>query len=134
MTRIRLGELKEALEIVLKERDIEPERADEIAERVMNLFGYDSVITDNLLSNNERDYFYMLEDFDMVTGEEETAYLPSGKRWRIHYWRLKKNKIKEIIEESKKEEEEVKEESIYDQLSNDIWARANKSRAHTQRE
>ncbi len=134
MKRIRLGELKEALEIVLKERDIEPERADEIAERVMNLFGYDSVITDNLISKKERDYFYMLEDFDIVTAEEEAAYLPSGKRWRIHYWRLKKNKIKEIIEDSKKEKEEPEEESIYDQLSNDIWTRANKSRAHTQRE
>lgn len=133
MKRIRLGELKRALEIVLEERDIEPEEADEIAERVMNLFGYDSVITDNLLSSNERDYFYMLEDFDIVTGEEETAYLPSGKRWRIHYWRLKKNKIKDIIEESEEEEEEPEEPSIYDQLSNDVWTRANKSRAHGQK-
>lgn len=123
MSRIRLKDLKKALRRAL-EGEVEPEKADEIAERVMNLFGYDKTITDNILSTDERDYFYKLEDHDILSAEEETVNLPSGKRWRIHYWKLKEKKIEEILEESPEEKEEELEESIYDQISDDMWQRA----------
>ncbi|MFO7793331.1 MAG: DUF6015 family protein [Candidatus Saliniplasma sp.] len=119
---MRIEEFKKAVTKVLKDRDIEPEEAEKISEKVMNLFGYDKSITDNLLSSGERDLFYMLEDYDILTTEEETAYLPSGKRWRIHYWKIKDEKIREILSEEKKEEVE-KESSIYDDISDDVWKR-----------
>lgn len=122
MARVRIEEFKKAVTKVLKDRDIEPEEAEKISEKVMNLFGYDKSITDNLLSSGERDLFYMLEDYDILTTEEETAYLPSGKRWRIHYWKIKDEKIREILSEEKKEEVE-KESSIYDDISDDVWKR-----------
>lgn len=127
VSRVRLRDLKRVLREVLVERNIDEEEADEIAEKVMNLFGYDTTITDNLLSTNERDLFYMLEDYDILATEEETVILPSGKRWRIHYWRLKENKVWDILEEMEKEEEPIEEESIYKRLSDDVWKRASGS-------
>ncbi len=121
MTRVRLREFKKAVKKVLKDTDIEPNEAENIAEKVMNLFGYDKTITDNLISSNERDLFYLLEDHDILATEEETAYLPSGKRWRIHYWKIKENKIRDILEEEEVEEEE--EEDIYEELSDNVWKR-----------
>ncbi len=122
MARVRIEEFKKAVTKVLEERDISPEEAEEISEKVMNLFGYDKSITDNLLSSEERDLFYMLEDYDILTTEEETAYLPSGKRWRIHYWKIKDNKIRDILSEEEEEEEEG-EKSIYDDISDEVWKR-----------
>lgn len=125
MSRVRMEEFKKAVAKVLEERDIGREEAEEISEKVMDLFGYDKSITDNLLSSSERDLFYMLEDYDILTTEEENAYLPSGKRWRIHYWKIKDDKIREIL--SHKEEEEVEEEkSIYDEVSDEVWKRDNR--------
>jgi len=122
LARVRIEEFKKAVTKVLEERDISPEEAEEISEKVMNLFGYDKSITDNLLSSEERDLFYMLEDYDILTTEEETAYLPSGKRWRIHYWKIKDNKIRDILSEEEEEEEEG-EKSIYDDISDEVWKR-----------
>lgn len=122
MARVRIEEFKKAVIKVLKDRDIEPEESEVIAEKVMNLFGYDKSITDNILSSRERDLFYMLEDYDILTTEEETAYLPSGKKWRIHYWKIKDDKIKKILSE-KKEKEKVEDKSVYDDLSDEVWKR-----------
>ncbi len=108
---------------VLTDRDIGPAEAEEIAEKVMALFGYDTTVTDNLLCKGERDLFYMLEEHDILTVEEETTILPSGKRWRIHYWRLKENKIQSILEEENVKDKEEEEESIYETLSDDVWKR-----------
>ncbi|MFO8110053.1 MAG: DUF6015 family protein [Thermoplasmata archaeon] len=125
MVRIRLDEMKTVLRKVLAQKDISEERAGEIAVKVMSLFGYDTTITDNLLCKDERDLFYLLEEFDIVTAEEEAAILPSGKRWRIHYWRLKENKIRSILEEREAEETEKEEEQdVYDKLSESVWKRA----------
>ncbi|MFW6040468.1 MAG: DUF6015 family protein [Thermoplasmatota archaeon] len=125
MTRIRMEEFKKAVKKVLKERNIGAEESEKIAETVMNLFGYDKTITDNLLSSDERDYFYMLEDYDILTSEEETTTLPSGKRWRIHYWKLKENKIRNILEEKEEKKEDRKD--LYRDLEDEVWKRDKKT-------
>jgi len=123
VVRIKLDDMKKVLSKVLTDRDIGPAEAEEIAEKVMALFGYDTTVTDNLLCKGERDLFYMLEEHDILTVEEETTILPSGKRWRIHYWRLKENKIQSILEEENVKDKEEEEESIYETLSDDVWKR-----------
>lgn len=120
MNRIRLEDLRKAIKKVLEENNMDTSQAKDMADRVMSLFGFDKTITDNLLSSDERDIFYMLEDFDILATEEETTNLPSGKNWRIHYWRLKEDKIKEILKE-KEEEEEEEHKSIYDDISDNVW-------------
>ncbi len=122
MSRITLEDLKKALEKVLEENDEDPHQAEDMAEKVMNLFGYDRSITDNLLSSDERDIFYQLEDFDILTTEEERTNLPSGKKWRIYYWVLNESRIKELLEED--EEEDIDETgSVYDEMANSVWQR-----------
>ncbi len=125
MSRITFKDLEKAIKIVLEENDMEPSRAEDMAEKVMNLFGYDKTITDNLLSPEERDTFYKLEDLDILFTEEETTNLPSGKKWRIHYWILNENKIRDILEEEKEEEngEGDEKKTIYDDLSDEVWER-----------
>jgi len=124
VARVQLDDMKRVLRKVLQERDIDKDEADQIAEKVMALFGYDTTITDNIISKEERDLFYMLEDYDILTTEEETTILPSGKRWRIHYWRIKENKIWKLLEKKEKEEvEEEEETSVYEGLSDEVWKR-----------
>jgi len=116
--------MKKAIETVLEDDDIEPYSAEDMAEKVMNLFGYDKAITDNLLSSEERDIFYKLEDLDILYTEEESTNLPSGKKWRIHYWVLNERKIRKILDREKEDEEEEKEEeSIYNGISDKVWER-----------
>jgi len=125
VSRIKFEDLEKAIKIVLEERDMEPARAEDMAEKVMNLFGYDKTITDNLLSPDERDVFYKLEDLDILFTEEETTNLPSGKKWRIHYWILNESKINDLLEEESEGEDEDGEEkkTIYDELSDEVWER-----------
>jgi len=124
VVRITLKEMKKAIETVLEDDDIEPYSAEDMAEKVMNLFGYDKAITDNLLSSEERDIFYKLEDLDILYTEEESTNLPSGKKWRIHYWVLNERKIRKILDREKEDEEEEKEEeSIYNGISDKVWER-----------
>lgn len=118
-----MNEFKSVVRKVLGERGIDGEEADEIALRVMNLFGYDKTLTDNILSTEERDFFYMLEDYDILTTEEETVTLPSGKHWRIHYWRIKEGKIRELLEEDDGKVDEREEHGIYEKIYDDIWER-----------
>lgn len=125
MSRITYDDLEKAIKIVLEEHDMEPAIAEDMAEKVMNLFGYDKTITDNLLSPEERDTFYKLEDLDILFTEEETTNLPSGKKWRIHYWILNESKIRDILDrEHEGDDDEVKEKkTIYDELSDEVWER-----------
>ncbi len=120
MTRITLQVFKKVVRKVLEDSDVAPDEADKIAEKVMYMFGYDDMITDNILTTKDRNYFYLLEDHDILTSEEETVTLPSGRRWRIHYWRIKEKKIREIL----KEEEDIEEDEtgIYDEVYEDVWA------------
>ncbi len=121
MSRITMQVFKKVVRKVLEDSDINTEEADKIAEKVMYMFGYDDMITDNLLKTKDRNYFYLLEDHDILTSEEETVTLPSGRRWRIHYWRIKEKKIRDILEEEENNEED--ETGIYEDVYEDVWAR-----------
>jgi len=125
LSRITFEDLEKAIGIVLEEHDMDPVLAEDMAEKVMNLFGYDKTITDNLLSPEERDTFYKLEDLDILFTEEETTNLPSGKKWRIHYWVLNESKIRELLEKDREgeEEEDTEKKTIYDELSDEVWER-----------
>ncbi len=126
MSRITLPMFKKVVRKVLRDTGMEPKEANDIAEKVMNIFGYDNVVTDNILTTEERNHFYLLEDHDILTSEEETVTLPSGKHWRIHYWRIKENKIHEILEEVNEEEEA--DIGVYDEIYDEVWERVEEQR------
>ena len=67
-----------------------------IARMVLGYFGLEDTVLDNKLSSEDRDRFYQLEEEGLLTSEEEDATVSRGKTWRIHYWLLKKARIRDV--------------------------------------
>jgi len=59
-----------------------------LAEHIMNFFGYQDRIIDNVLHPAERDTFYILEDSSIMKTGLEVANIYDGREWRICYWSL----------------------------------------------
>jgi len=75
-----------------------PEEAKPTARMVLGYFGLDDTVLDNKLSSEDRDRFYQLEEEGLLTSEEEDATVSRGKTWRIHYWLLKKARIRDVAQ------------------------------------
>jgi hypothetical protein len=99
---------------------------DQMAQFVMDFFGFEDRILDNKLTPRDRDIFYMLEGVDLLKTEMEEATIQKGKIWRIHYWVLNRDKISELVNKEgvvDETREEISEETIYDKLSDQFWYR-----------
>ena len=114
-----------------EEGSLEVGVAEEMAEHVLNFFGYGERIIDNMLKTDDRDIFYMLEDLGILKTEREETTLYDGREWRINYWTLKKQYIASLTDglmRGKECELEnyihcLSEEELYDELPDDIWDR-----------
>ena len=73
-----------------------PEDARSIAAHVLNFFGFNERIIDNVLEPDDRDTFYMLEDTGILETERDETTLYDGREWRIHYWMFRKERIFEL--------------------------------------
>ncbi len=93
---------------------------EDFASYIMGFFGFDDQIIDNVLMPRDREVFFNLEEEGFVTSTQEDSSIPSGKSWRIHYWRLKVRKIKEL---ASMEDEPEEEEDIYESIPDDAWVR-----------
>jgi hypothetical protein len=97
MASITELELTRAIENTLVARGkIAPGEAHAMARTVLGYFGADDTVLDNKLSSEDRDRFYQLEEEGLLTSEEEDATVSRGKTWRIHYWLLKKARIRDM--------------------------------------
>jgi hypothetical protein len=92
----------------------------EFASYIMGFFGFDDQIIDNVLMPRDRGIFFALEEEGFLTSTQEDSSIPSGKAWRIHYWRLKTRKIREL---ARAKDEVEDEENIYDSIPEDAWVR-----------
>ena len=101
------------------------EEAKQMAMHILNFFGYNDRIIDNILEQDDRDIFYLLEDEGILSTEREEITLHDGKEWRIHYWVLRRDKILEWMnKEAPEKEESVPEEFlIYEKLPDEYWSR-----------
>ncbi len=104
---------------------LDREQAYDLAQHVLNFFGYDDRIIDNVLEPEDRDAFYMLEDARILFTEREEITLYDGREWRIHYWLFDKDRIAELMELASpmKEQHDVSDFD-YDSLPSDAWDRA----------
>ena len=73
--------------------DMKEEEAKESAEYVLDIFGFNSRIIDNVLMQEDRQLFYLLEEVGLMATERETNILYDEREWRTFYWKLKKNEI-----------------------------------------
>ncbi|MHB1434850.1 MAG: DUF6015 family protein [Thermoplasmata archaeon] len=75
---------------------MQSEDARTIANHVLNFFGFNERIIDNVLEPDDRDTFYMLEDNGILETERDETTLYDGREWRIHYWMFRKERIVEL--------------------------------------
>jgi hypothetical protein len=120
---LTVNQLSHAIMKSIDRQDIQHEAANQLATHVMNFFGYNDAIIDNILEPEDRDAFYMLEDLGLLMTEREETTLYDGREWRIHYWLFRKDKIDELVGDADGldlEEDEMS--SIYDEIPEDIWS------------
>ncbi len=109
--------------------DIEEAKRD--AGFVMDIFGFDDRVIDNVLDPEDRQLFYILQEEGMLTTDREEVTLHDGREWRTHYWQLRKNTILRYSKRGKKTEgnfiptkqvnKKPEDEDIYSSLEEDIW-------------
>lgn len=121
-------ELTRAIESTLVAHGkIPPEQARPTARMVLGYFGLDDSVLDNKLSSDDRDRFYRLEEEGLLSSEEEDATVSRGKTWRIHYWLLKKDRIRDVGQ-SRPSNAEPGAEAVYEQMSDSAWVRDGEAR------
>ncbi len=120
---LTIDQLSKAIMKSIDRQDLKPEAAKQMATHVMNFFGYNDTIIDNILEPEDRDAFYMLEDLGLLVTEREETTLYDGREWRIHYWLFRKDRIDELVKECELErctDEELS--SVYDEIPEDLWS------------
>lgn len=128
MTIITLDDLSKA---IANRVGIDIEEARRDAGFVMDIFGFDDRVIDNVLDPEDRQLFYILEEEGMLTTEREETTLYDGREWRTHYWRLKKDTIARYCKESgqehnvliadKKQIKNVSDDDIYNTIDDEVW-------------
>ena len=83
-----LAELTQAIRRKV-DSDMEVIVAESIAEHALGFFGFSNRIIDNALEPTDRNLFYQLQDYELLTTESEETTLWDGREWRIHYWKFK---------------------------------------------
>ncbi|MFO7791386.1 MAG: DUF6015 family protein [Candidatus Saliniplasma sp.] len=122
-TALTIEQLTGAIQNSVDGRTMQKSAAKMMAEHVLNFFGYSERIIDNILEQEDRDVFYMLEDAGLLTTEREETTLYDGREWRIHYWLFRREKIRELIERQKESESQgEKEQSVYDDIPDGVWS------------
>jgi len=127
MEQIKEEELARAIERTLVRRGTLPtEEAPRVARMVLGYFGLHDSVLDNKLSSDDRDQFYRLEEEGLISSEEEDATVSRGKTWRIHYWILKKTRIREMALDPVAAPS-AGEEQVYKEMADHEWRRSTAS-------
>jgi hypothetical protein len=123
MAIVTVEEMTEAIKRTLVAHGkIPASLAEKVALQVLSYFGAEEAILDNVLSNEDRDVFYWLEEEGLLSSEEEDAIVEKGRSWRIHYWLLNKAAIQTPKDEKPSKDEDST--AIYDHLSTAEWHRS----------
>ena len=124
MDVIKEAELVRAIERTLVAHGkMPPEEAVPTARMVLGYFGLDDTVLDNKLSSDDRDRFYRLEEEGLLTSEEEDATVSRGKTWRIHYWLLKKSRIRDVGQSGETPAADDAD-SVYRTMADNVWSRS----------
>lgn len=88
------------------------------AERVLDYFGFRTVIIDNAIQPEDRKLFYALHDAKLLQSSIETAPLLDGRNWRIFYWELHEADVTRAIDEAPGRPSEP----VYESLPDEAWS------------
>lgn len=114
-----------------KKLNLPQKKAEDYASIVTDYFGFDDCIIDNLLDQNDRQIFYMLQEKGILTTAKMETALYDGRPWRIYYWHLNRRMIfmylqeidqgVPIIPNGKDIPKRSDHETIYNSLSDELW-------------
>jgi len=94
----------------------------EEAERISNFFGFQGKTLDNILEEDDRAVFYMLQDMDLIRTESEDVTLYDGRPWRIQQWVYNKEEIFKAVDNYEEKEDMEKDPySVYDDIPSGVW-------------
>ncbi len=103
------------------------EKAKRDAMFVLDIFGYDDRVIDNVLDRDDRQLFYILEEEGILDTEREENILYDGRTWRTHYWKINKDVVWNYLELGKNNKENKKptynkDVFSYDEVDEDVWS------------
>ena len=104
--------------------DMETSVAETIAEHALGFFGFSNRIIDNALEPTDRNLFYQLQDYELLTTESEETTLWDGREWRIHYWKFKSNaeELARLAAEGKASKgDDDPYAGVYDDVPASLW-------------
>jgi hypothetical protein len=125
MPLVTITALEKAIQRTLHVNDTD---ARQLALMVMDLFGYDDFIVDNVLNHEDRRLLYRLQLGGLVCTRREDVLLPDGRNWRIHYWMYQKHTIfpAEIQKKTRKTKDgdasSYSRRTVYSSLPETAWA------------
>lgn len=129
MAAITEEELARAIERTLVVRGkMTAEEVRPVTRMVLGYFGHEDSVLDNKLSSEDRDRFYQLEEEGLLTSEEEDATVSRGKTWRIHYWLLKKDRIRDVGQ-SREAPRGDETAALYAGIGDSAWSRSERPKA-----
>lgn len=71
-----------------------PDReAEALAEDVLDVFGFDSEVLDNVLEPPMRQSFYAMERHGLLSAHSEENQLWQGQDWRTHTWHMRPERV-----------------------------------------
>jgi hypothetical protein len=112
----RIGFLSRAIS---RRVGVEVKEANLIALRVLNYFGYEDELIDNVLDQDDRRLFYFLQDLGLLGTAWQEEILPTGRTWRVFYWHLNIDKIVRSATETDRPKAEL---GVYDELPSSVWS------------
>lgn len=126
---ITLTDLSKA---IMNRLRVDKKEARRIAGFILDIFGYEDRVIDNILDLEGRQLFYILEEEGMITSGREETTLYNGREWLTHYWQLKRNTIIRFSKNGKKRASNssmhnsqslqvTDAKNIYNSLSKDMW-------------
>jgi hypothetical protein len=87
---ITVNELTKA---IINRLGIDKEEAIRIAGFVLDMFGFEDRVIDNILDLEGRQLFYLLEEEGMIISGREETILHNGREWLTHYWQIQRGSI-----------------------------------------
>ncbi len=125
--------LKDLSRAIINRLGVDKKEALRVAGFILDLFGYEDRVIDNVLDIEDRQLFYLLEEEGMLRSGREETTLYNGREWLTHYWQLNRKiilkyanngrkKISTEITNKKQNIELSKGSDIYSSLSKDAWS------------
>ncbi len=115
---------------ISKRLNLARDEAKHYAQTVIDFFGFEDRIIDNMLTREERQMFYHLHEKGIVSSQREEITLPTGQPWRIHYWCLERKYIYRLSHEETLQQQKQKitlvslptrYEELYSSVPSDLW-------------